>query len=129
MRIGLFHLLKPSMHPVVCKNISAGGLRMQAHEPLDTGTKVVYELVLPGLQDFAESRGRNPIPYHNDTLRGVAEVRWARPVTVEEFWQEKGLWNNGLMFLDLPKDTAVLLDELIYERGGHETEVANALRN
>ena len=121
IRIGAFRLLKPRLPAVVCKNISAGGLLVETHEALETGARVIYELVLPGLQAFAESRGRNPIPYQGDILRGEAEVMRVRPLAVSSR-PEEGMWNNGLKFVGLDKDTTFLLDELIHDRAGAKPE-------
>lgn len=115
VRIGVFRLLKPHMSVVVCKNISAGGMLVETHEPLEPGMTVVYELVLPGLQVFAESRGRNPLPYPGDMLHGRATVVRVRPIA-------DGLWNNGLQFLGMDKDATFLLDDLVNDRAGTKPE-------
>ena len=127
LRISGLQLIKPAMPDIVCTNISAGGLRVETMTALAVGSIVIYELTLPGLQDYAEKRGINPAPYNNNILRGEAEVRWARPIDVDKR-HGKGLWNNGLKFINLSRDTVFLLDELIRERGGPETNLPNAHR-
>ncbi|MFA5161949.1 MAG: PilZ domain-containing protein [Elusimicrobiales bacterium] len=113
LKMTMFRLTNPRS-PAVCKNVSAGGLLIEISEPLEAGRVVYFEMGFAGLQAFAEQSGCAPGAAKNDIITGQARV--VRTVHVKNL--SAFGWNTGLEFVNMPQETAQLLDKFIISKTG-----------
>ena len=113
LKMTMFRLTEPRC-PAVCKNVSAGGLLIEIAEPLEAGRLVRFEMSFSGLQAFAEQIGCPHGAAKNDIITGQARVvRTFHVRNLSAFG-----WNTGLEFVNMPQETAQLLDKFIASKAG-----------